>query len=283
VIQPTGKAGWALRYRFGGKPRKLTIGDYPAIGLADARQKAIKAKSALADGTDPAAAKRASKAAKKAEKRAADDTVEKVIADFIRLYAKPNTRDWQETQRLLTEFGEAWNGRPLADIGKGDFHRVLDAVVARGSPVTANRKFAQLRKMCRWAVSRGIIERSPVEGIDPPSAEKSRDRVLDMNELRLVWRAADDLGFPFGPIVKLLVLTGQRRSEVGGMEWGELDLDRVCGRSRRSAQKTVASICCRYRRGLWKSLRACRGSQGRNLYSVPAARRRRGSRAPRRA
>jgi integrase len=163
---------------------------------------------------------------KKAEKRAPDDTTERVIADFIGLYAKPNTRDWRETERLLGEFSEAWKGRPLATIDKCDIHRVLDAVVARGSPVTANRKFAQLRKMCKWAVSRGIVERSPCDGIDPPSAEKSRDRVLDADELRLVWRAANDLGFPFGPIVKLLVLTGQRRSEVGGMEWRELDLEK---------------------------------------------------------
>jgi integrase len=103
---------------------------------------------------------------------------------------------------------------------------VLDGIVARGAPVGANRAFAQLRKMFRWAVSRGIIERSPCDGIDRPSAEKSRDRVLVADELRLVWRAAADLGFPFGPIVKLLVLTGQRRSEVGGMEWRELDLER---------------------------------------------------------
>ncbi len=227
VIQPTGRMAWALRYRVGGKPRKLTIGAYPAIGLAKARAEAIKAKSTLADGNDPAAIKRASKSAKKGEKRTADDTVEKVIADFIRLYAKPNTRDWRETERLLAEFEEAWKGRRLADIGKGDIHLVLDAVVARGSPVTANRKFAQLRKMCRWAVSRGIIERSPCDGVDPPSAEKSRDRVLDTDELRFVWRAADDLGFPFGPIVKLLILTGARRSEVGDMEWAEIDLDRA--------------------------------------------------------
>jgi integrase len=102
---------------------------------------------------------------------------------------------------------------------------VLDGIVARGAPVGANRAFAQLRKMSAWAVSRGIIERSPCEGISPPSAEKSRDRVLSPDEIRLVWRAADELGFPFGPITKLLILTGQRRPEVGGMEWNELDLE----------------------------------------------------------
>jgi site-specific recombinase XerC len=126
----------------------------------------------LADGDDPAAAKRAVRAARRATK-SRDDSVEKVIEDFISLYAKPNTRDWKETGRLLAEFGAAWKGRKLTAIGKPDIHRVLDGVVARGAPVTANRKFAQLRKMCRWAVSRGIIERSPCDGIDPPSTERA--------------------------------------------------------------------------------------------------------------
>jgi integrase len=132
---------------------------------------------------------------------------------------RSHTRGWKESRRLLAQFATAWEGRPLADIGK------LDGIVARGAPIAANRAFAQLRKMCAWAVSRGIIERSPCEGISPPSAEKSRDRVLSLDELRLVWRGADSLGFPFGPIVKLLILSGQRRSEVGGMEWSELDLE----------------------------------------------------------
>jgi integrase len=226
VVQPTGGMSWAFRYRIHGRSQKMTVGPYPAVGLAKARAEAARAKVSLADDDDPAAAKRAARAAKSAT-RSRDDSVEKVFADFISLYAKPNTRDWKGSQRLLKHFAEAWKGRPLPTIGKADVHRVLDGIVARGAPVGANRAFAQLRKMFRWAVSRGLLDRNPCDGIDPPSAEKSRDRVLDTEELRLVWRAAGDLGFPFGPIVRLLVLTGQRRSEVGAMEWREIDLDRA--------------------------------------------------------
>jgi integrase len=226
VVQPTGAMSWAFRYRIHGRPQKMTVGPYPAVGLAKARAEAARAKVSLADDDDPAAAKRAARAAKSAA-RSRDDSVEKVFADFISLYAKPKTRDWRGAERLLKQFAEAWKGRPLAAIGRADIHRVLDGIVARGAPVGANRAFAQLRKMFRWAVSRGLLDRSPCDGIDPPSAEKSRDRVLDTEELNLVWRAAGDLGFPFGPIVRLLVLTGQRRSEVGALEWRELDLDRA--------------------------------------------------------
>jgi integrase len=225
LVQPTGKMSWALRYRFHGRPRKYTIGDYPGIGLKDARAAASRALVAITDGRDPAAEKAAVKAAARAARRQSSDAVEKVIDDFIRLYAKPNTRDWRETARLLKQFAVAWEGRRLSEIGKADIHRVLDGIVARGAPIGANRAFTQLRKMCRWAVSRGIIERSPGEGIEAPSTEKPRDRVLSLDELRLVWCAADRLGFPFGPITKLLVLTGARRSEVGGMTWDEVDLE----------------------------------------------------------
>jgi integrase len=226
VVQPTGKMAWAVRYRHYGRPRKLTVGGCPEISLKDARTAALRALSSITEGKDPAAEKQAAKATARAARRQSSDAVEKVIDDFIRLYAKPNTRDWRETARLLKQFAVAWEGRRLAEIGKADIHRVLDGIVARGAPISANRAFAQVRKMCRWAVSRGIIERSPCEGIIAPSPETARDRVLPLDELRQVWLAADKLGFPFGPIVKLLILTGQRRGEVAGMEWLEIDLEK---------------------------------------------------------
>jgi len=82
--------------------------------------------------------------------------------------------------------------------------------------------------MCSWAVSRGIIDASPCQGIAPPTPEKgrARERVLDAKELALVWRAADALDYPFGPLVKLLILMGQRRSEVAEMEWSEVDFEK---------------------------------------------------------
>jgi hypothetical protein len=116
LVQPTGKMSWALRYRFHGRPRKYTIGDYPGIGLKDARAAASRALVAITDGRDPAAEKAAVKAAARAARRQSSDAVEKVIDDFIRLYAKPNTRDWRETARLLKQFAVAWEGRRLSEI-----------------------------------------------------------------------------------------------------------------------------------------------------------------------
>jgi len=78
--------------------------------------------------------------------------------------------------------------------------------------------------MCRWAIARGIIERSPCDGITAPSPETKRDRVLADDEIRLAWSAFESVGWPFGPIGQFLLLTGARRDEVAGMKWNELDL-----------------------------------------------------------
>jgi len=225
VLQPSGAASWAYRYRFAGKPKKLTIGTYPAIDIKAARELASEAAKAVARGDDPAATKQSAKIAARQAANETRELVENVVDTFIERHAKPNTRDWRETQRLLTkEVVSRWKGRRLGGIGRADVHDLLDGIVDRGAPVGANRAYAQLRKMCGWAVERGIIEHSPCDGVRAPSAEKSRDRVLSDEELHQVWRACDAVAWPFGPLVKLLMLTGARRNEVAEMEWSEIDL-----------------------------------------------------------
>jgi integrase len=226
VLQPTGAASWALRYRAAGAPRKLTLGAHPAIGLSAARKRAHEAIGDVAGGKDPAAAKQAARAAAKAEREASEDEVARVVDLFIERYAKTKTRDWAETERLLTkEVASRWKGRRLSHITKANVNDLLDAIVDRGAPIGANRVFAQLRKMCRWAIARGIIEKSPCDGVSAPSPENKRERVLSDDELNLVWSAAESLGRPFGPVIHLLILTGARRDEVAGMRWSEIDLE----------------------------------------------------------
>jgi integrase len=230
VYQPSGATSWALRYRASGKPAKLTLGPYPTLTLTQARRRAEEARGAIAMGKDPAGDRRAAREAAKAEREAETDLVEVVVSQFIERHARRATRDWKESERLLTRNVVAkWNGRRLSTITKSQIHDLLDEVCDRGAPIAANRIFAQLRLMCAWAVKRGILARSPCEGVSPPSSERgrARERVLSDDELRIVWKAAESIGWPFGPIVKLLVLTGARRDEVAQMEWRELDLERA--------------------------------------------------------
>jgi integrase len=111
--------------------------------------------------------------------------------------------------------------KPLPKITKADIAAVLDRIPAKQAGVRRNT-FTVLRRLFRVAAARGDLERSPIEGVGPPRAPASRDRVLDDDELAIVWRAAATLGYPFAPYFQLLILTGQRREEVAGLEWGEL-------------------------------------------------------------
>jgi integrase len=173
----------------------------------------------VADGKDPATEKQRTRA--QYNKRLFG-----LLADeFIEGYAKRKTRGWPETQRLLKrEFVSVWADWPIADVSRTDVLKVLNAIVARGSPSAANHALAAIRKMFNWAIEQGYIDRSPCLGINAPSRINSRDRVLSDSELAKVWAAAEAMGYPYGRIVQLLILTGQRRGEVTGMRWSELDL-----------------------------------------------------------
>jgi integrase len=149
------------------------------------------------------------------------------VAEFIERYAKPRNRTWPETERLLTKADlTAWQERDLRAISRNEILTVLDRMVERGAPIQANRLVAALRRFFGWAVERGLLEASPMASLKPPSAEAHRDRVLSDDELQAVWLAADEIGYPFGPAVQLMILTGQRRSEVLEAGWREFDLER---------------------------------------------------------
>ena len=135
-------------------------------------------------------------------------------------------RTIEGTQRLLDlHVLPRWRRRLIKDITRRDVLDLLDGIVEGGRPVAANRALTAIRKLFNWAIERDIIASSPCAGVKPPTPEQSRDRVLSDDELRDIWLAAEKLGGPFAALVKLLMLTGQRRDEVARMAWSEVDLD----------------------------------------------------------
>jgi integrase len=245
VVQPSGAKSFAVRYRYAGQPRKLTLGAFPALSLEVARALGGKALRAAAEGRDPATEKQAAKSdAKKAEAeaiRSQRDLYENVAREFVERHAMKSNRPStsRETARilglrpspdhpsLLADIGgdvmSAWRGRTIQEITKRDVIALLDRVNDRGSPIMANRVLAAVRKLFNWCASRDVIPVSPCSLISPPAPERSRDRILDDDELRMVWNAAEAQGWPFGHLVKLLILTGQRLSEIGEMRWDEIN------------------------------------------------------------
>ncbi len=222
-ITNKGAKSWTVLYRVpGGRQRRATLGRYPALSLAVARQQAADLLTALANGNDPAA--------DKAEKRRREeaDRFDSVIAEFIERHAKPNNRGWQRQDRdLRREFLPEWRERPIGTITRRDILAVLDRIADRTSPRRANRYLALLKKLFAWCVERGMIDASPAAAIRPPGREMSRDRVLSGAELRLFWQGSERLGWPFGRLFQLLTLTAQRLGEVGAMRWGDIDFARA--------------------------------------------------------
>jgi integrase len=212
-IFPSGKASWCFRYRFGGRTRKLTLGPLPEIGLREVRDLARKAHVQVAAGIDPVVD---------------HDLVEKVVAQFLTRHVKklaPST--FREVTRIMKkDVLPAWRGRRLSEIKKPDVYDLLDSIVDRGAVKQASRTLSWLKGLASFAVQRGLIEASPFAGMKPPGGkETSRDRVLTDTELRALWEAADAMAPPYSAFVQLLILTGQRRSEVSGMAWGEIDFE----------------------------------------------------------
>ena len=101
---------------------------------------------------------------------------------------------------------------------------VVSAIEQRGAPAAANKALKSIKTFLNWCVGRAVLDRSPAEGVPLPTKEIARDRVLEDDELGRIILAARQIGEPYGGIVELLALTGQRREEVAQMRWEELDL-----------------------------------------------------------
>jgi Arm domain-containing DNA-binding protein/integrase-like protein len=218
VVQPSGARSWAVRYRHHGRTRKHTLGTYPVIDLKAARGLARKALHRVAEGKDPGQEKHRAKA----------DTVAALAEQFIDRHCNRENRPRtaEETKRLLDlHVLPRWRHRLAREITRRDVLDLLDALIDSGKPIAANRTLAAIRKMFNWAVARDTIPASPCAGVKPPTAERSRDRILTDVELRNVWLAADQLDNQFGALVKLLILLGQRRDECAGMRHSELNFD----------------------------------------------------------
>lgn len=225
IVQPSGFKSWAVRYRIAGKPRKYTIGPYPLFDLVTARTRAREALQLVALGQDPVLVKRATA---EAAKVAAEDRVEHIVRLYVDRHLKPNGKPgYAETQEglLRNHVVPRWGQRRIGDVTKREVIALIDGLTDAGMTTGANRVFAATRALFNFALRREIITTTPFLGLKPPLAETSRDRVLTDAEVRLVWRAADKVGFPFGPAVKLLLLTAQRRDEVVRMVRGEVEGD----------------------------------------------------------
>ncbi len=217
----TGKKVFILKYRNEQKrTRKLTLGTFgKKITLEQARKAAIERLGTVAGGKDPAAKRdRARKGA----------TITELADEYVELYAKPRKRTWADDKRFLqTELVPKWGTRKAASINRQEAIALLDKIVERGSPISANRTLSCARKMYSWALRRDMVPANPFSDIDKPAPEKKRERVLIDDELKVVLKQlpAAKMSEIARLAVRFLILTAQRSGEVMNLEWNDLDLD----------------------------------------------------------
>lgn len=209
-------------YWFEGVQRRVTFGVYPEITLEKAHSAYAKAREQLANKVDPSRLLIQSKIVHKAS-----PTVAQLVDEYIEKWAKPRKRTWEEDARMLSKdviphFGK----RKAKDIKRRDIVLLIDGIVDRGSPISANRTLRIIRKMFSFAVKRGVLDASPCVEIDPPAEENERDRILTEEEIKRFWFGLDRAKMSEGTraVLRLLLITAQRKGELSQAKWSEVDL-----------------------------------------------------------
>ena len=226
-ISTTGSKGFLVQYRnAAGNKRRLPLGAWGAITLEQARQAAQSVLGQVASGRDPYSER---KTEKENSQRDADGdklTLSTLLQDWQSIGLATRRESYRrEAVRAVSLAFNPFLKRRADALRRADVVGVLDALVKAGKGPTANRTGAYGRACYTWAVKRGKLAENPFEGIPTPSDNGSRDRVLNDEEIGAIGRSTDDLGYPFGPLFKLLMLTAQRRDEVARMRWSEISND----------------------------------------------------------
>jgi integrase len=223
IVQPSGRRGFAVRYRFAGKPRKLTLPG--GLSLAAARKLCGDAMLQVAQGIDPAVTKKLEK------ERAADaakNTLRGVIAEYLSTPEARRLRTHGERQRMLTKlvYPSKLAGRPIHAISRRDVIELLDVIQGSSGARSADLVLSLLRRVFRWHALRNDSFHSPiVSGMSTYRySEHARSRTLFDDELRRVWHAAGGAGV-YGALLKFLLLTSARLREASDMAWAEVDAE----------------------------------------------------------
>jgi len=203
---------WIVRARVKSKVINKTIGRYPDKSLADARK---AAQAYLQDAAETGQVKPAS---------TFDDLLESFIKDQRE---KQKAKSWPlQERRLQIHALPHWTGKKIDSITRADVIAVVEQIADTGAEVAANRVLTTLKTMFRFAIRKGLLDTNPADAVEKPGKETARDRWLTEDEIKAIWKACGVQGYPFGPFVRFLLLTGQRRTEVASMKWEDINLDK---------------------------------------------------------
>ena len=228
-ILGSGEKTFVLIARFPGShnPTRRALGGYGELTLEKARGKARDWLELLRKGIDPKAEEDRHR---QLELRRHKNSFDAVAEEFIKRHISKTRKAAIVERELRREFVKRWTGRPITDITQHDVVAVIDEAVDRNAPYQAHNLLGHVRTLFNWAIARGVygLDRSPCDRMRPAAVigkKLARQRILNDDEIRALWAASAAVEYPYGPIFQLLLLTGQRKSEVGEASWSEFDLN----------------------------------------------------------
>jgi integrase len=227
-VMPSGARTFVLTTRYPGSnnPTRRSLGSYGELTLEQARDKARQWLVLIKRGVDPA---HEEERQRQVQLRKQKNSFAAVAEEFIKRHVSKTRKAAIVERELRREFIERWGDRPVTDITQHDVVSVIDEVVDRGAPYQAHNLLGHVRTLFNWAIGRGVygLERSPCDRLKPKNVigrKLARQRVLTDAEIRALWAATETMGYPYGPLLRLLLVTGQRKSEVAEARWSEFDL-----------------------------------------------------------
>ncbi|MDH3659764.1 MAG: tyrosine-type recombinase/integrase [Alphaproteobacteria bacterium] len=222
------KRTWIVRYRPSGesRQRQITLAPVASMPVKKARQLAGEYIAVSRQGRDLAAERKAESEADRRKREAGENSRVGKIADRylkdVESRLKPQT--FSAERRYLMKNWAGLHDRLAGELSIPEIRRELERMRTVNGPFAANRVHEALSRAFIWAVQCGYLPQNPLFGLKPLSPEPPRERVLNLGEIAAVWKGSADLG-EYGVVIRLLMLTGCRRAEIGDMSWDEVDLE----------------------------------------------------------
>ncbi|HXG88948.1 MAG TPA: tyrosine-type recombinase/integrase [Vicinamibacterales bacterium] len=215
-VSPGGTKTFQLCYRHKGRQRRLTLGRYPVLSLADARLKGRRELASVTHGNDPAGVKKADRQA---------ETFKALALDYIE-HAKRKKRSWREDARMIAvNLLPEWGTRKAIHVSRRDVHAMLNRIVARDAPIAANRVLSLVRTIFNFGIDNEWFDVNPCYRVKMPTKPRQRERVLNAAEIKAIWNALDEHIPPVRDILRLQLLTAQRVGEIRQMRRDNVDLE----------------------------------------------------------
>ena len=215
-VSPGGRKTFMVRYRLGGRYRRVKLGVYPELSLADARRRARQVVGEVASDRDPAQARRDARLA---------PTFEDLAGLYLEKHARVKKRSWKEDRRIIhNELFPTWRAMRATEIRRRDIRTLIEKIAERPAPSMANRIQLLIHKMFNFAIAHEIVEFNPCAQLELPARERARDRVLSDAEIRRFWSVLDGEPADIAAAFRLRLITAQRGGEVHGMRWEDVDL-----------------------------------------------------------